>query len=90
MDTDLERRERARKRVVQRREFVAHLTTYLVVNAALVAVWALTGGGYFWPAWVLFGWGIGLVLHGLSVFGPLRDVTEDDVDRELAKMDRGR
>jgi hypothetical protein len=86
MDTDLQLREKARKRVTQRREFYAHLTTYVVVNAAIILVWALTGAGYFWPAWVLFGWGIGLVLHGLSVFGPLRDVSEEDVDRELAKM----
>jgi fatty acid desaturase len=86
MDTDLQRRETARKRVTQRREFIQHVTVYLVVNAAIVAVWALTGGGYFWPAWVLFGWGVGLVLHALSVIGPLRDVTEEDVDRELTRM----
>ena len=59
MDTDLERREQARKRVKERRDFSNHLITYAVVNTAVIVVWALTGGGYFWPAWVLLGWGVG-------------------------------
>lgn len=27
----------------------------------LVAVWALSGGGHFWPGWVMIGWGLCLV-----------------------------
>ena len=41
----------------------AHGTTYLGVNGALVALWALTGAGAFWPAWVIVPWGAGLLLH---------------------------
>src|SRR4051794_37783665 len=26
-----------------------HATTFLVVNLMLVAIWAASGGGYFWP-----------------------------------------
>ena len=37
-----------------------------MVNAFLIGVWALTGHGYFWPAWVLGGWGIGLALARLA------------------------
>ncbi|MBA3437053.1 MAG: XRE family transcriptional regulator, partial [Thermoleophilaceae bacterium] len=29
--------------------------------ALLVAIWALTGEGYFWPVWPALGWGIGLM-----------------------------
>jgi len=36
----------------------AHLRTYLMVAAILVAVWLLTTpGGYFWPAWPVLFWG---------------------------------
>ena len=58
----------ARKRLEKRRDFSAHLVTYVVVNAMLIAVWAFTGGGYFWPAWILGFWGIGLVLNAWDVF----------------------
>ena len=34
---------------------------YLAVMALLVAIWALTGAGYFWPVWPALGWGIGLM-----------------------------
>lgn len=40
------------------------LAPYVLVNLALIAIWAATGGGYFWPLWPLLGWGIGLASHG--------------------------
>jgi class 3 adenylate cyclase len=40
-----------------------HATVYLVVNVMFVAIWAVSGGGYFWPIWPILGWGIGLGCH---------------------------
>ena len=34
---------------------------FLAVNLLLIAIWALTGAGYFWPIWPLLGWGAGLL-----------------------------
>ena len=77
-DTD---REAARKRIEKRRNLQGGLVAYVVVNAFLVGVWAMTGRGYFWPAWVIGGWGVGMLL-GLwdYVRGP---ITEVDINREL-------
>jgi hypothetical protein len=75
-------REAARRRVQARRDFGSHLVAYVVINAFLVGVWAFTGGGYFWPAWVILGWGAGLVLHAWDVF-LRRPVTDADIDQEL-------
>jgi hypothetical protein len=77
-------REAARRRVQTRRDFMSHVVAYVVVNTFLVVVWAVTGAGYFWPAWVLGGWGIGLVLHGWDVF-LRRPVTDADIDAELRR-----
>lgn len=69
--TEQERYEAARRRVAAMKEFYAHLTVYAVVNTGLFAIDALTPGGawFFWP---LLGWGVGLVAHWASVFGPQR------------------
>ena len=56
----------------------------ILVAILLLAIWALSGAGYFWPAWVIGGWGIGLVLHAWDVF-LRRPVTEADVDAELRR-----
>jgi len=36
---------------------------FVAVSVLLVAIWALTGAGYFWPVWPILGW-------GLFAFGP--------------------
>jgi hypothetical protein len=35
----------------------ADVRAFLAVMALLIAIWALTGAGYFWPVWPLIGWG---------------------------------
>src|SRR5262249_22006716 len=80
----VDERDAARRRVQAKRDFASHVVAYVVVNAFLVAVWAITGAGYFWPAWVLAGWGAGLVLHAWDVYWR-RPVTETDVDTELRR-----
>jgi 2TM domain len=84
--TDSER-ERARKRLQTRRDFGSHVVAYVVINAFLVGVWAFTGAGYFWPAWVLGGWGAGLVLHAWDAFAH-RQITDADIDAELHRHRR--
>jgi hypothetical protein len=35
---------------------------FLQVNALLIAIWAVSGAGYFWPAWVMVWWAFALLL----------------------------
>jgi hypothetical protein len=35
---------------------------FLQVNLLLIAIWAVTGAGYFWPAWVIVWWAFALAL----------------------------
>ena len=46
--------------------------TYVAVMALLVAIWALTGMGYFWPIWPMLGWGIGVLADGGRLGRPCR------------------
>jgi hypothetical protein len=75
-------RDEARRRLGARRDLVNHLVVYVVVNGFFVAIWAMTGAGYFWPAWIIGTWGVGLVLHAWDAM-VRRPVTEADVDAEL-------
>lgn len=79
-------RAQARKRIEKRRNLQGGFVAYVVINIFLVAVWALTGGGYFWPAWILAGWGVGMLL---ALWDYSRgQITDSDVDRELRRMHR--
>jgi hypothetical protein len=87
MVTEEELREVAKQRVEKRRDLGTHAVVFAVVNAAIVAIWALTGGGYFWPAWVIGLWGVGLILNVWDVYFR-RPVTEHDIEQELKRLQR--
>ncbi len=69
MSGDSALRERAIKELKKRREFQTHLLVYVLVNGLLVGIWAISSPGvFFWPLFPIFGWGIGVVLHGWDVY----------------------
>jgi len=87
-----EGRRRAIARIKRRRQFWALLLVYVVVNAFLIVVWAVSGGGYFWPAWVLGGWGIGVAVVAIDAYRPGwrgGDISEEEIRREQERR-RGR
>jgi hypothetical protein len=47
----------------QRSMLRTHAAAYVGVNGGLVGIWALTGGGEFWPAESIAGWGAFLGGH---------------------------
>ena len=85
------RYERARKRVEDIRAFYIHLLTYVIVNLGLFILNLVTSPRSFWFFWPLFGWGIGVLAHALSVFGPGRfwgSEWEERKIKELMKKDQ--
>ena len=62
---------RAKKRVKQLKGFYIHLTVYVFVNLFLIALKFLKNEEYKTDnLWGMGMWGIGLFIHGLSVFLP--------------------
>jgi 2TM domain len=78
-------RGRAIRRLKQKRDFGAHLFIYLVVNAFVIGIWAVTGSGFFWPVFLLSFWGIGLVLNAWDVYWR-KPVSEDQIRQEMQRM----
>ena len=82
MNQDDERRAAAIERLTNKRDFRNHLFIYLAVNTMLVVIWAASGAGYFWPIWVIAGWGIGIAAHAWQVYGE-RPISEAEVVEEM-------
>ena len=65
--------ERADERAQARRDAIAFTISGPIVTALLLVVWAVSGGGYFWPLWPLLGMTIALLVALWRAFGPLPD-----------------
>lgn len=62
------RLERAAKRVARQRVFWLHAVLFGAVNLLLVVVWGVTGAGFPWFVFPLFGWLVGLAAHGAQAY----------------------
>jgi hypothetical protein len=58
--------ERAKRRVAEIKGFYIHLFVFAVVVAGLFVANALSSGKW-WAQWVLLGWGIGVLAHGMAL-----------------------
>lgn len=45
-----------------------HVLVYVLVNVGLLFIWWNSGMGFFWPAFPIFFWGIGVVVHYVSAY----------------------
>lgn len=83
---DQELRDQAVRRLKEKKDLRDHAAVYFVMMLALNVIWGVTNyGGYYWPIWPMFGWGVGLFFHGLSVFGQ-KSITENDIQHEMRKL----
>ncbi len=81
-------RQRAVKQVRKRRDFYGHLLVFVLVNAAVITIWAALGdGGFFWPIFLILGWGIGLVMNAWDVFYRSYE-DEGQIQREIDRLQR--
>jgi hypothetical protein len=82
-------RELAARNLRKKRDFKTHAFIYVLVNAMLIAIWAFSGGGQFWPIFPILGWGIGLAANAWDVYFR-RDITDADIEREVERLRSGR
>lgn len=86
--TETELRSLAVERIKARRGLQAHALAFVLVNGFLTLIWALNHGGFFWPVFPIFGWGIGLAFNAWDVYSP--GTTEDRIQAEMARIRSGR
>jgi predicted membrane channel-forming protein YqfA (hemolysin III family) len=83
---DFDLRQAAIARLRKKREFVQHLTVYAVMNGTFTLIWLLTmPGGFFWPMFPIFIWGIGIIFHAMDVYVPTKP-SEERIQREMNRL----
>lgn len=82
----------ARKRAGAKMGWYTHAAVFLLFNLYFLVLSDVGFGHRRWSAFPLFGWGLGLLLHGVSVFilGKGSSLRERMVLRERERLQRER
>ncbi len=78
--------EKARRRVEEIKGFYVHLIVYILVNLGLYLLNRYTSPGHWWFYYPLGGWGIGLLMHFVSIFGIPGLFDKDWEDRKVEQL----
>jgi steroid 5-alpha reductase family enzyme len=86
-NTDTDLHSLAKKRVEMKMAFLVHLMVFVAVNSGLYLLSAVKGGGS-WQVFPLWGWGLGLAIHGLVTLLSLQGqgLRERLMDAELEAL----
>ena len=77
--------EAAMRHVRKIRGFYGHLAQYVIVISGLVILNLFTSPKYFWAIWPAMGWGLGVLFHGMNVFGKMPFMNADWEKRQVEK-----
>lgn len=81
-------RSQALDRLKQKRALRGTAGSFVVVAAILVVIWAVAGGGFFWPVFPMIGMALALGFQAWGVYGQ-KPITDADVDREVQREQGG-
>ena len=86
MTDDAELRRAAIRRTDMKLGFRAHLMAYAIVNAGLTAINLITTPDHLWFYWPMFGWGLGLAAHAVTVFADGENIRGRMIDAEYERL----
>lgn len=67
-----------------RRDFLGHLSAYVIVNVFLIFINLWVSPGNIWFPWPLAGWGIGLAFH---YFASRPSLVIEEAEKEMAMIE---
>ena len=82
--------EEASKRIKEKKRFYGGLVTYLIVNAVLIVIWALSDRGYMWFLWPLGIWGAFVLGDFLRIFVFREKSDHEAIEKEVEKIKKGK
>jgi len=81
----------AKERLQAQQQFKKMMGGFVVLWLFMIAIWALSGAGYFWPAWVIIGTLFAGGALGWRAYGPRGSAsgpTEAQIDAEAKKFEK--
>ncbi len=81
--TEEERYYQAKKRVEQIKGFYGNLISYIVLNIFFLILNVVTSPNHLWFYWPLLWWGLGVIFHGMRVFGYSPFFNKDWEERKI-------
>ena len=80
----------AKERLQAQQQFKKMMGGFVVLWLFMTAVWALSGAGYFWPAWVIVGTLFAGAALGWRAYGPRSSdegPSQAQIDAEAKKFE---
>jgi hypothetical protein len=81
----------AKDRLDSQAQFKKLMGGFVVLWLFMIAVWALSGQGYFWPAWVIIGTLFAGAALGWRAYGPRStgpgEPTQAEIDAEAKRFE---
>lgn len=78
-------RKQAIKRIKRKRQFQQQIIGFVLINALLWIIWALTGAEFPWPIFVTVFWGIGMLGPAWTIYRGNAPITDAEIQREMQK-----
>lgn len=71
--------------VQELKAFYTHAAVFVVGMIGIFIVNMMTSPGYLWSVWALLGWGMGIAIHGVTVFSVNGTLGADWERRQIEK-----
>ena len=76
----------AKMRIEEIKAFYVHAGIYGVVNTLLIIINWMNFDEVWWSLWALLGWGVGLAIHAMAVYGPISTLMQRWEQRKIAQL----
>lgn len=77
---------KAQKRVEDIKGFYGNLWSFIIITVGLAAINLITYPQYWWFLYPTIGWGIGVVIHGMSVFNNMPFLGRDWEEKKIQQL----
>lgn len=87
--SDEELYQLARKRLALKKAFFIHLLVYIAVMLLLIVINRSFSSSSIWFIYPLLGWGIGVAIHGATIYSSISSTSNHKIQREINKIKNG-